>query len=99
MASGGRPRIGRLAREVGWSRKHQAERFALEVGATPKTVARILRFARARRAILDGAPPSGWAGLAQDYGFADQAHLIREFQALAGMTPPRLARLEPMAFG
>ena len=28
-----------------------------------------------------------WAGLATEWGYADQAHLIREFHAMAGVTP------------
>jgi AraC-like DNA-binding protein len=91
VASGGRVRIDALARELGWSRKHQAQRFALEIGAPPKTVARILRFAHARRAILTGPAARDWAGRALDWGYADQAHLIREFRALAGTTPARYA--------
>ncbi len=92
VASGGQVRIGRLARELGWSRKHQAERFAVEIGAPPKTVARILRFARTRRLILGGNAGHDWAGLAIDCGYADQAHLIREFRTLAGASPVRYAR-------
>ena len=92
VASGGRVRIGHLAREIGWSRKHQAVRFTREVGLGPKTVERILRFARARRAFLGGA--GDWAGLALDCGYADPAHLIREFQALAGATPRAYAQLD-----
>jgi AraC-like DNA-binding protein len=94
VASGGRVRIEALAREIGWSRKQQAVRFAAEIGAPPKTVARILRFRQARRAIIGGA--SDWAGLALECGYADQAHLIREFRTLAGATPRQYAQLEPM---
>jgi AraC-like DNA-binding protein len=93
VASGGCLRIGELARAIGWSRKHQAVRFTREIGVGPKTVARILRFGRARRAILCGAGAGDWAGLALDCGYADQAHLIREFQALAGATPRAYAQL------
>jgi AraC-like DNA-binding protein len=88
-ASAGRIRVGALAREIGWSRKHLAERFSIEVGARPKTVGRILRFAGARRSIDADirAGPMDWADLAADWGYADQAHLIREFRAMAGVTP------------
>ena len=88
-ANAGSMRVGPLAAEIGWSRKHLAARFAIEIGAAPKTVGRILRFAGARRAIDAGIAPEGggWAGLAADWGYADQAHLIREFRALAGVTP------------
>lgn len=93
-ASGGRVRIGGLAREIGWSRKHLAQRFALEVGAGPKTVGRILRFAGARRSIDAGlaARRIDWADLAFEWGYADQAHLIREFRAMAGVTPADYVR-------
>ena len=57
VATDGLIRIGALASEIGWSRKHLAERFAIEIGATPKTVGRILRFGAARRSI-DGAAGS-----------------------------------------
>jgi AraC-like DNA-binding protein len=93
-ASSGRVRVGALAREIGWSRKHLAQRFSLEVGAGPKTVGRILRFAGARRSIDAGvaARRMDWAGLAFEWGYADQAHLIREFRAMAGVTPADYVR-------
>jgi AraC-like DNA-binding protein len=92
--SGGRVRVAALASEIGWSRKHLAQRFAIEVGAGPKTVGRILRFAGARRVIDAGIRPGymDWAGLAADWGYADQAHLIREFRAMAGVTPADYVR-------
>jgi AraC-like DNA-binding protein len=93
--SAGRVRVAALATEIGWSRKHLAERFAIEVGAGPKTAGRILRFARARRTIVAGARTPGqvdWAGLAAEWGYADQAHLIREFRAMAGVTPANYLR-------
>jgi AraC-like DNA-binding protein len=93
-ASAGRVRVGALAREIGWSRKHLAQRFAIEVGAGPKTAGRILRFAGARRSIDAGihAGRMDWADLAADWGYADQAHMIREFRAMAGVTPADYVR-------
>lgn len=86
--SGGRLRIGALAAEVGWSRRHLASRFREQVGQGPKEAARVLRFARAVR-LLDRAP--SLSDLAADAGYADHSHLVREFRALAGCTPSQLA--------
>jgi AraC-like DNA-binding protein len=86
--------VGALAGELGWSRKHLAQRFAIEVGAGPKTVGRILRFAGAHRAIDAGirGRSMDWADLAAEWGYADQAHLIREFRAMAGVIPADYVR-------
>lgn len=85
-SSGGRATIRSVAAAVGWSRKHLRERFALDIGLAPKTVARIMRFNRALEAARrDGS--AGWAGIAADCGYADQAHLVREFRDFAGASP------------
>lgn len=89
--SAGRVRVETLAAEEGWSRKHLARRFQIEVGQSPKTVARILRFENAQRR-AQAHPRAGWSEIALDCGYADQAHLIREFRQLAGLTPPELLR-------
>ena len=87
-ASHGRVRIARLAERLGWSRKHLADRFSRELGRPPKTVARLLRFEHLHAAI-DPAAPLDWSDLAYQHGYADQAHLIREFRHFAGITPTR----------
>src|SRR5690606_38297518 len=47
VAARGLVRVGAVASELGWSRRHLAERFRIEMGLTPKAVARILRFEHA----------------------------------------------------
>ena len=90
-ASDGAVEIAALAPKVGWSRRHLAERFRIDVGLPPKSVARILRFARVTRTLRSGAG----AGLA-DVAYAYQAHLNRDFRELAGTTPTAcVARLLP----
>jgi AraC-like DNA-binding protein len=89
--SGGVARIATVAEEIGWSRKHLVNRFRSEFGLTPKSLARMMRFHHACRLARTGMP-SGWAGIAADSGFADQAHLVREFVALAGEPPTAWAR-------
>lgn len=82
----GNLRITDLAREIGWSRKHFAHRFRAETGLGPKTIARIMRFQRACRLARTGAQRD-WAALSGASGYADQAHMVREFTALAGESP------------
>jgi AraC-like DNA-binding protein len=88
--SGGRLDVGALADRVGWSRRHLAATFRRELGLPPKTMARVLRFERAFGS-LDRATAGGWAAVAADCGYADQAHLIREFREFTGATPVALA--------
>jgi AraC-like DNA-binding protein len=78
--------IGSLARDAGVSRRHLAKLFRAEIGATPKTMARILRFEHARE-MAQTVPRLGWADLAYAAGYADQAHLVREFRELSGLSP------------
>ena len=88
IGSGGRTRITLLADELGWSRKHLAARFSNAIGVGPKTLSRIVRFNRALS--LSKQQAEDWAGIAADCGYADQAHLVREFRDLAGETPTAL---------
>ena len=84
----GNVRIETIATRLDWSRKHLSQRFQDEIGLPPKSLARMMRFNRAiDLANRDGEPD--WAGLAAECGYADQAHLTREFAEFAGATPGR----------
>jgi AraC-like DNA-binding protein len=78
--------IADLAAEVGWSGRHLTGRFQAEVGLRPKEAARVARFDRARRALRPGIR---LADVAAAQGYADQSHLVRDFQAFAGCSPTR----------
>jgi AraC-like DNA-binding protein len=54
------------------------------IGVTPKTLARIMRFNHAQAMARAGGD---WADIAAACGYADQAHLAREFVELSGSTP------------
>jgi AraC-like DNA-binding protein len=86
LRTGGTIGVGDLAAEVGWSDRHLRSQLAAETGLTPKAAARVIRFTRARREIVGGAT---LADVAAACGYFDQAHLDREFRALAGCAPSR----------
>jgi AraC-like DNA-binding protein len=90
-ARGGRMPVSELADVIGCSRKHLAVRFDREFGLSPKLLARIMRFDRAIRIVRFGEVTS-WSDLAAQCGYADQAHMAREFVAFAGDPPTALLR-------
>ena len=89
-ATHGQVRIDDVARETGWSRKRLAARFREEVGLPPKTIARLLRFERAK-ASLESSEGPDLARLAVECGYYDQAHLTKEFRRISGTTPAAYA--------
>jgi AraC-like DNA-binding protein len=92
LASGGTAAVPELAREAGWSARRLHTRFRAEVGLAPKEAARVVRFDRARRLLQRRVQAAGkpeLAALAAACGYYDQAHLAREFRALAGCPPSR----------
>lgn len=86
-------RIDDLARHVGWSRRHLASRFTAWAGVGPKQAARLARFEYAR-SLLDAGRPLVDVAVASR--FADQAHLNREWRALAGQTPSQMREEFPI---
>jgi AraC-like DNA-binding protein len=66
-------------------RPHLARGFRREIGLTPKAAARVIRFDRACRLL----PRHSGVAVAAECGYADQAHLIREFVSFTGPSPTR----------
>ena len=85
----GQPRVAELAARFGVSDRHLRRLVLGETGISPRHFARIQRFHALLRS-ADAAPHPAWAALAFRHGYADQPHLIREVQDLAGVTPARL---------
>jgi AraC-like DNA-binding protein len=84
-------RVDDLARAVGVSIRALQRRFAEHVGVSPKWVIRRYRlYEIAERAARDEA--IDWAELAARLGYADQAHLVRDFTRAVGQPPERYAR-------
>jgi len=80
------PAVAQIARELGLSSRQVQRRFLASVGVAPKQFVRILRFARLWQT-ASMSPPETWAALAAEHGYADQAHMVREFRAF-GVEPP-----------
>jgi AraC-like DNA-binding protein len=90
VSARGRLAIGRLSDGTGVGYRQALRRFIDAVGLSPKALSRLLRV---RHACL-GRPRAlrrWWATVSASGGFADQAHLSREFSDVYGW-PPRLVR-------
>lgn len=86
QTSGGRVAIGTLAAELDCSRRQLIAVFRDQVGLPPKTVARILRFHRAIE-LYDRGECAGWADVAYECAYSDQAHFVNDFRHFAGVSP------------
>lgn len=80
--------VAGTAAAFGWSERRLHRRAVQTFGYGPKTLGRILRF---RRAVDSARSGGGFAAIAYDCGFTDQAHLAREVRALSGTTLTDLA--------
>ncbi len=77
--------VQQLADEIGYSRRYFSERFQGTIGVSPKQAARVFRFERACHLIAEKR--LGLAHVATECGYYDQAHMTREWYALAGCSP------------
>jgi AraC-like DNA-binding protein len=83
-------RVGQLAAASELSERSLQRLFADYVGVSPKWVMRRARLHEAAER-ADGGEVVDWAGLAADLGYADQAHLTRDFTATIGIPPTHYA--------
>jgi len=80
------PPVAQMARELHLSPRHLQRRFLAAVGLSPKHFMRVVRFARVWfQASMQ--EPDAWAELAAANGYADQAHLVREFRDFGALPP------------
>lgn len=78
--------IPALAQEFAISQRQLERLYQSQVGMSPKQYSQLLRIETARLALKQMNEQST-TRLAVDLGFYDQAHFIREFRAVIGMTP------------
>ena len=81
----GNVRIQHLCSELGISRKHLIELYKSAAGLSPKTFARLTRFRSVVARVQN--PADTWVNIASEFGYFDQAHLIRDFNQFAGESP------------
>jgi AraC-like DNA-binding protein len=85
-------RIEQLSQWIGISGRHLQRRFATAVGYGPKQFQSVLRFQRLLGLASQTPVPRTLGQLSAAAGYADQAHMTREFQRFAGGTPSQVLR-------
>ena len=83
-------RVDQLSASAGMTSRTLQRLFADYVGVSPKWVMRRARLHEAAER-ADSGEPVDWACLAADLGYADQAHLTRDFTVTIGVPPSRYA--------
>ena len=83
-------RVDELSAASGLTARTLQRLFADYVGVSPKWVMRRARLHEAAER-ADSGDPVDWAQLASDLGYADQAHLTRDFTLTIGVSPGRYA--------
>jgi len=82
--SKGQCRIAHLCEHLGVGERRLERAFGRLIGLSPKTYARIMRFDHAMGGLRQGGDQSS---VALDCGYFDQAHMLRDFRAFAGVSP------------
>jgi AraC-like DNA-binding protein len=77
--------VGVVRRDTRLSHRRFVELFRRQVGLGPKQLCRVLRLRRAMTLARGAA--SSWAAIAAGAGYFDQPHLVRDFRAIAGVSP------------
>jgi len=89
--SKGQFRVAELAERFNLSSRQLQRQFQHVVGVSPKALARAIRFEEIRKRLMFD-PGQSLTDLAQEFGYADQAHFIRDFKEFADRTPGEFAR-------
>jgi len=84
------PSLEALIEASGLTRRTFERRFAAVSGLAPGSWLRICRFQQARTQVVDGH--HALADIALEAGYADQAHMTRDFQRYEAVSPAALRR-------
>jgi AraC-like DNA-binding protein len=86
--------VAPVAAASGYSQRRFLALFREAVGLSPKVYCRV---GRLQDALARAARGERWADVALAAGYSDQAHLVREFREIAGVTPGEYLRASPRA--
>ncbi len=78
-------RVEQIAAMMGMNLRSLERLFAKYVGISPKWVIQRYRLQEAARLLAEGRETA--SALAADLGYFDQAHFIRDFKSVLGLTP------------
>jgi AraC-like DNA-binding protein len=81
-----------LVDRYGLNKRTLQRLFAKYVGAPPKWVIQRYRLHEAAEQLVAGASDSQ-AAIAMNLGYSDQAHFVRDFKAMVGVSPAEYARV------
>ena len=87
----GQFRMVELAEHCNLSSRQLQRQFQGAVGTSPKALARAIRFEEIRKRLMFD-PDQNLTAIAHEFGYADQAHFIRDFKQFADRTPGEFAR-------
>lgn len=90
-AAGGALPVTQVAEAAHATVRTLERQFKQAAGHTVKDVSSLMRFEQVRNRLWQH-PATSLAGLAQELGYTDQAHLSREFRRYSGTTPAAFAR-------
>lgn len=85
----GRGTVRQLAKAVYLSEVQFRKRFREEVGLSPKEYSKIVRVNAVKEIVLQSASPVRFTELSYQFGYFDQAHFIKDFSSVVGVSPRR----------
>ena len=91
-------RLADLCERAGLRARTLQRMFMEYAGVSPTWVIRRYRLLEAAESVREGTPVS-WAEVAASLGYADQAHLTRDFRAATGQTPAAYAGAQSAGAG
>ncbi|WP_299110687.1 AraC family transcriptional regulator [uncultured Winogradskyella sp.] len=80
--------LNELSKKMGYSQKQFIQLFKKYVGLTPKQFHRIIRFNEIL-SVVENKERISWTTIANDCGYFDQAHFIKDFQSFSGINPKK----------